>query len=84
MQTDAEAVQTDPIAILEELMAARFSCRSFRIDAVPRATIERILTAAQKTASWCNSQPWQVLIVSGEAKERFRKAIYAEASRGLG
>ncbi|MDU6833703.1 MAG: nitroreductase, partial [Bradyrhizobium sp.] len=44
MQTDAEAVQTDPIAILEELMAARFSCRSFRIDAVPRATIERILT----------------------------------------
>ncbi|MFN5716462.1 MAG: nitroreductase, partial [Bradyrhizobium sp.] len=33
---------------------------------------------------WCNSQPWQVLIVSGEAKERFRKAIYAEASRGLG
>jgi len=42
------------------------------------------LTTAQRTASWCNSQPWQVLIVSGEAKERFRKAIYAEASRGLG
>ncbi|WP_035654675.1 nitroreductase family protein, partial [Bradyrhizobium sp. STM 3809] len=38
-------------------MAARFSCRSFRADPVPRAAIERILTAAQKTASWCNSQP---------------------------
>ena len=80
MQTDAEAVQTDPIAILEELMAARFSCRSFRIDAVPRATIERILTAAQKTASWCNSQPWRVEITSGAATEAFRKVMYASAS----
>ena len=82
MQTDAEAVQTDPIAILEELMAARFSCRSFLIDAVPRATIERILTAAQKTASWCNSQPWRVEITSGAATEAFRKVMYAAASSG--
>lgn len=82
MQTDAEAVQTDPIAILEELMAARFSFRSFRIDAVPRATIERILTAAQKTASWCNSQPWRVEITSGAATEAFRKVMYAAASSG--
>src|SRR5579864_4346674 len=37
---------------------------------------------AQRTASWRNSQPWQVLIASGEAKERFRKLIYAEAASG--
>ena len=37
---------------------------------------------SQRTASWCNSQPWQVLIASGEAKEKFRKAIYAEAASG--
>jgi nitroreductase len=49
---------------------------------VPRPTIERILTAAQRTASWCNSQPWQVVIASGAAKERFRTAIYAAASSG--
>ncbi|MGY4305707.1 nitroreductase [Bradyrhizobium sp. USDA 4369] len=82
MQTDAKAVQTGPIAILEELMAARFSCRSFRTDAVSRATIERILTAAQKTASWCNSQPWRVEITSGAATEAFRKVMYAAASGG--
>ena len=50
--------------------------------AVPRETIEHLLTIAQRTASWCNSQPWQVLIASGEAKERFRKLIYAEAASG--
>jgi nitroreductase len=68
--------------VLEELLGERYSCRAFLPDPVPRPTIDRILTAAQRTASWCNSQPWQVLIASGDAKERFRKAIYAEASSG--
>lgn len=70
------------IGVLEELLNERYSCRAFRPDPVPRPTIERILTAAQRTASWCNSQPWQILIASGEAKERFRKLIYAEAASG--
>jgi nitroreductase len=70
------------IGVLQELLGERYSCRAFLPDPVPRSTIERILTTAQRTASWCNSQPWQVLIASGEAKERFRKAIYAEASSG--
>jgi nitroreductase len=70
------------IGVLEELLDERFSCRAFRPDPVPRPIIERILTAAQRTASWCNSQPWQVVIASGEAKEKFRKEIYAAASSG--
>jgi nitroreductase len=70
------------IGVLEELLGERFSCRAFRPDPVPRPTIERVLTAAQRTASWCNSQPWQIVIASGEAKERFRTAIYGEASSG--
>jgi nitroreductase len=68
------------IGVLEELLRERYSCRAFRPDPVPRPTIERILTTAQRTASWCNSQPWQVVIASGEAKERFRKEIYRAVS----
>ena len=70
------------IGVLEELLGERFSCRAFKADVVPRPLIERILKTAQRTASWCNSQPWQVVIASGEAKERFRKEIYAAASSG--
>jgi nitroreductase len=70
------------ISVLEELLGERYSCRAFRPEPVPRPTIERILTAAQRTASWCNSQPWQIVIASGAAKERFRAAIYAKASSG--
>jgi len=74
--------ETTPIGVLEELLNERYSCRAFRPDPVPRPSIDRILTVAQRTASWCNSQPWQIVIASGEAKERFRKEIYAEAASG--
>src|SRR6195952_4337216 len=70
------------IDVLDELLQERFSCRAYKPEPVPRATIDRVSVAAQRTASWCNSQPWQVVIASGEAKENFRKAIYAEASSG--
>jgi len=72
----------EPIELIEQLLAARFSCRAFLPKPVPRATIERILVAAQKTASWCNSQPWRLEITSGEATQKFREAMYGAASSG--
>jgi len=68
--------------VVEKLLATRYSCRAFKPDEVPRATIERVLSAAQKTASWCNSQPWQVTIFSGEAARKFSGDIYKAASSG--
>ncbi len=79
---DAAIKQQTRIGVLEELLGERYSVRAFLSQPVPRETIEHVLTTAQRTASWCNSQPWEVVIASGEAKERFRKAIYAEASSG--
>ncbi len=72
----------EPIDVLEDLLGERFSCRAFLPQPVPRATIERILKAAQKTASWCNSQPWRLEIASGAAAGKFREVMYAAASSG--
>ena len=72
----------DRIGVLEELLNERYSVRAFLPKVVPRETIAHVLNVAQRTASWCNSQPWRVVIASGEAKERFRKLIYAEAAAG--
>jgi nitroreductase len=66
-------------APLEDLLARRHSCRRFRPDAVPRATIERMLALAQRSASWCNAQPWQVVVTSGQATERFRQLLLENA-----
>ena len=73
---------TDAIATLESLLASRYSCRAYKPDAVPREIIDRILGAAQRTASWCNSQPWQVTITSGEATKKFRDVLYPVAAAG--
>jgi nitroreductase len=78
----ARYASEDRIGVLEELLHERYSARAFLPKPVPHEIIEHVLKVAQRTASWCNSQPWQVLIASGEAKERFRQAIYAEAASG--
>jgi nitroreductase len=78
----ARYAMQDRIGVLEELLNERYSVRAFLPQPVPRETIAHVLKVAQRTASWCNSQPWRVVIASGEAKERFRKLIYAEAASG--
>jgi len=80
--TAARFTTEDRIGVLEELLNERYSVRAFLSQPVPRETIEHVLRVAQRTASWCNSQPWQVIIASGEAKEAFRKLIYGEAASG--
>ncbi len=82
MTSVATSTTQQPIDVLEDLLAARFSCRAFLDQPVPRPTIERILTASQRTASWCNSQPWRLEITSGAATEAFREVMYAAASGG--
>jgi nitroreductase len=61
--------------VLADLLQERYSCRGFLPYRVSRTTIETILGIAQRTASWCNSQPWQISIASGEATRRLREAL---------
>jgi nitroreductase len=78
----AAQIDGHDIDVVEKLLAARYSCRAFKPEPVPRAIIERVLAAAQKTASWCNSQPWQVTVLSGSAAQTFADAMYKAASDG--
>lgn len=66
-------------APLEAWLLARHSCRAFLPDPVPRDTIERILNLAQRTASWCNCQPWQVAITEGAGTRRLADALQRRA-----
>ncbi len=68
---------------LNDLLSTRHSCRAFRSDQVPRDVIEKILTAAQQVPSWCNAQPWQVVLTSGVETESFRAALQDEVTNGV-
>lgn len=65
---------------LNLLLDQRFSCRAFTSKPVPKGTVEAIVTSAQKVPSWCNAQPWQLVVTSGAETDRFRDALYATAS----
>jgi nitroreductase len=65
---------------LERLLDQRHSCRAFLPEPVPQATLERIVALAQRTASWCNAQPWRAHVTRGAATERFRQTMLAPAT----
>ena len=73
---------TTPHDTLRELFAARFSCRAYRPDPVPREDIAAIVDVARRSPSWCNAQPWQLVIASGAETDRFRHALRAQAEAG--
>lgn len=72
-----EGVQAD--IALDWLLTQRRSCRAFARREVPRDVIMRLLSLAQKSPSWCNTQPWSVIVTSGQGTERFRAALSAHA-----
>lgn len=60
---------------LETILKSRHSCRAFLSKPIDRAVIERILAMAQRAPSWCNAQPWKLVIASGPAVEGFRQGL---------
>jgi nitroreductase len=67
---------------LERLLLERHSCRAFLPGSVPEQDLERLFRMAQRAPSWCNTQPWQVTLVSGAARDRLSEALLAAATAG--
>jgi len=64
---------------LSDLLHRRHSCRAFRQEPVPDDMIERIVTIAGRAPSWCNAQPWQVIVTRPAETDRLRDALAAHA-----
>lgn len=70
----------DAFRVFADVAARRRSVRAFRPDAVPREILNRVFEVAQTAPSNCNTQPWQVHVVSGHSCEILRERI-GEAAR---
>lgn len=77
-----ETITTDAADALEHVLASRHSCRGFLPDPVEAATLRRLFTMAQRTASWCNSQAWQVLLLSGADTTALSDRLVARVPAG--
>ncbi|MDF1855274.1 nitroreductase [Pseudooceanicola sp.] len=71
---------TSDFDALTALLQRRHSCRAFRPDPVPDVQIRQLVETAGRAPSWCNSQPWQVIITKGAETESLRSKLIAKAT----
>jgi nitroreductase len=64
-------------ATVDAAITSRHSIRAFLSTPVPRGTVENILRVAARAPSGTNTQPWQVHVLMGAAKERLSERICA-------
>jgi len=58
-----------------DAVASRYSCRAFRPDAVPEATIRDIIARASRAPSAGNMQPWRVYAIAGSRVEALKTLL---------
>ena len=67
---------------VSEALKARRSTRAYLDKPVDQALIEKIFLQAQDSPSNCNTQPWHVRVVSGEARKKIEERMVADAMAG--
>ena len=65
------------IDTLSALLHERHSCRAFLDTPIPRAQIEEIIRTAGRVPSWCNAQPWQIIVTDHAETASLRSALSA-------
>ncbi|GAB2480086.1 nitroreductase [Comamonas humi] len=68
--------------VFENIVRNRRATRQFLPTPVAPAQIQAVLRDAQHAPSNCNTQPWQVHIVSGAKRDALAAAILAAEARG--
>lgn len=71
---------------LDELRAAldaRASVRAFEPEPLPRERLVALFATAQRAASWCNIQPWRVVVTEPPRTDDVRAALIAASKAGL-
>ncbi len=58
---------------LQEAVRNRRSIRQFLAKPVPEEIIRNLISDALWAPSWGNTQPWEVVVVTGKKMEEFKK-----------
>lgn len=82
--SEADPSNRSTVATLSfhEAVRKRSSVRAFRPDPVPPELLTAVFEDAQRSPSNCNTQPWQVHIISGERLKRLGGRLTADWAVG--
>ena len=68
---------------ISEAILSRRTVRGFLAKEVPEDILREIFDVARFSASNCNTQPWNLTVVSGELRQQLEREILEEISSGL-
>lgn len=71
------------LAALEAAWRERRSIRAFRPEPLSRAELEQLFAPAQHAPSWCNVQPWRVVVTEPPATATVAAELQAAAKAGF-
>ncbi len=71
------SIDHQSIAAVDAAITSRRSVRAYLSTAVPRQMLEEILQVAARAPSGTNIQPWQVHVLTGEARQALSRDIRA-------
>ena len=71
-----------PSNAVDDAITSRRSIRSFLETPVDRETVDHILRVASRAPSGTNMQPWEVVVLTGEALRSFGRQLEAFALAG--
>lgn len=64
-----------PFEALAALFEQRSSARGFLPEPLPRDLLEQLFSAAQRAPSWCNVQPWKVIVTEPPKTAAITRAL---------
>lgn len=65
-----------------DCIRSRMSIRKFKKDPIPKEVLTEIINTAKWSPSYKNSQPWEVLIISGKKKDELSDLLISHLESG--
>jgi nitroreductase len=69
-----------PFTLLRDLFEQRSSVRGFLSTPLPLSQLHDVFAAAQRAPSWCNIQPWRVIVTGPEETRALTSALAAASA----
>jgi nitroreductase len=71
------------LADLHAILEARASVRGFAPEPIAHERLQALFAVGQRASSWCNIQPWRVVVTEPPHTDRLRAALLTAAASSL-
>ena len=71
---------TNDFEAISRTLNSRYSCRGYLDTEVSNQDIKDVIAVASRVPTWCNAQPWEVIVTRPPATQAFAKVLTQAAA----